>query len=496
MPVGTRRRTAPYTSLREWRSLASAGKTPSDVVLRKAYTCDEIKAVEGSPRQKQFVISTASIDREGDTVAPEGWQLDEYQRNPVVLWAHDGEQPPIGQTIRMGVDSQRRLVSVAQFAPPEDYAFADTIFRLITGGYIRAASVGFLPLEFEFDTSRRSAGFTPPCNFLKQSLLEWSVCPVPANPDCLLQARAAGIGLEPLLAWAERILDEGHGQPGVWMSQAEAAAVHKLLGTTTHSVGADLAQAAEALTQLTLGPVEVRGEELLDLIDQLAPSGSEPVTRAADSDASPSVEEPAALDSLEQLAAAFDTEDAPLPPDEPAVEPPVTRAMPMDPEDTAEDASGNDPEDVAENHTKKAMGAASAALAALQKARAAKKKAAGEMGMADHLHQANGLMQLAMAHTANAHGAVQCACGPGMYPSPMPPMQATAGAAAVSSDVRVQGAVERVVTVTPAPHAPAAADDPEDVLADVDPAELRDMIQAGVEASIATRLRLAAGRVD
>jgi hypothetical protein len=184
---------APYTSLREWRALAVAGKTPTDVVLRKAYTCEKIVTVDATARQKQFVISTASVDREGDTVAPEGWVLDDYQANPVVLWAHDGEQPPIGQTVRMGVDGSRKLLSVVQFAPREVYEFADTIYQLVDGGYIRAASVGFLPIEFQFDSHREGSGFAPPCNFTKQALLEWSVCPVPANPaPCALRRRRAG----------------------------------------------------------------------------------------------------------------------------------------------------------------------------------------------------------------------------------------------------------------------------------------------------------------
>jgi hypothetical protein len=124
------------------------------------------------------------------------------------------------------------------------------------------------------------------------------------------------------------------------------------------------------------------------------------------------------------------------------------------------------------------------------------------MGMADHLHHAHGLMQLAAAHAANAHAAVQCACGPGMG-SPMAPMQATAATPATGPAAVVTvtgGSVQREVRLTQhdaAPPPPAAPDtDAEDVLADVDPDELRDMIQASVEASIATRLRLAAGRVD
>ena len=44
-----------------------------------------------------FVASTGEVDRHGDTVAPEGWRLDAYRDNPVVLWAHDYGEPAIGR---------------------------------------------------------------------------------------------------------------------------------------------------------------------------------------------------------------------------------------------------------------------------------------------------------------------------------------------------------------------------------------------------------------
>ena len=44
-----------------------------------------------------FVASTGAVDRHGDTVAPEGWRLDAYRENPVVLWAHDYRRPAIGR---------------------------------------------------------------------------------------------------------------------------------------------------------------------------------------------------------------------------------------------------------------------------------------------------------------------------------------------------------------------------------------------------------------
>lgn len=72
------------------------------------------------------------------------------------------------------------LVAVAEFADAETHSFADTIFRLLKGGFLRATSVGFRPLEYVENATRR--GY----DFLRQTLLEFSVCNVPANSSALV----------------------------------------------------------------------------------------------------------------------------------------------------------------------------------------------------------------------------------------------------------------------------------------------------------------------
>jgi hypothetical protein len=78
-----------------------------------------------------------------------------YRNNPVVLFAHDSSSPPIGRTTRVWRDGTR-LLGDAEFAPAETYAFADTIYRLVTGGFLKNGSVGFLPVNYKF--SDRPAG--------------------------------------------------------------------------------------------------------------------------------------------------------------------------------------------------------------------------------------------------------------------------------------------------------------------------------------------------
>jgi HK97 family phage prohead protease len=141
---------------------------------------------EGS-RRVTFVLSDASVDRVGDTLAVDGWDLAAYRRNPVVLFAHDALAPPIGRMWNIRSDGARLLGDV-EFASAETYEFADTIYKLVRDGYLKAGSVGFLPVDYSFSDDRRGG-----IDFFEQELLEFSVVPIPANANALVQAAAKGL---------------------------------------------------------------------------------------------------------------------------------------------------------------------------------------------------------------------------------------------------------------------------------------------------------------
>ena len=132
-----------------------------------------------------FVASTGEVDRHGDTVAPEGWRLDAYRDNPVVLWAHDYGEPAIGRTEAVWSDG-RALRARLEFAPTE---FAGQVERLYRQGYQRGVSVGFRPLRFEERRDPVNGAFLG-IRFLEQELLEISAVPVPANGGALLAENA------------------------------------------------------------------------------------------------------------------------------------------------------------------------------------------------------------------------------------------------------------------------------------------------------------------
>lgn len=154
-------------------------------------------------RTLSFLVSTQDVDRHGDTIDPSGWELDNYVKNPVVLWAHDQSELPVAKASNI-VAGENGLLSDATFTTREENPKGDMVYRLYKGGFLHACSVGFLTLEWTVNEER--AGWLP-MDILRAELVEWSAVPVPSNPEALLAARSAGINTAPALEWAQKLLD-------------------------------------------------------------------------------------------------------------------------------------------------------------------------------------------------------------------------------------------------------------------------------------------------
>lgn len=188
----------------QFREAAKADAVDADTQLRKAFIA-EVKASADDGRIVDFVISTDSVDRMGDTIAVDGWQIANYRKNNVVLWAHDSSMPPIAKGLNVRVEDGK-LKASAQFVPAEVPVIgplAECILQLLRGGFLHAVSVGFIPVKYAFsEEDGRSWGV----DFLQQELLEFSVCPIPANPEALNEARSFGIDIGPIRDWAVKLL--------------------------------------------------------------------------------------------------------------------------------------------------------------------------------------------------------------------------------------------------------------------------------------------------
>ena len=117
------------------------------VGLRKLVTIAQ-KMVDLERRTVRAIVSTATKDRDGDIVEPDGWMLERYRQNPVVLWAHDSGAPPVAKATEIAT-GDGALRAVAQFTTMEENPRGDMALRLYAGGYLSAFSAGFMPKRTE-----------------------------------------------------------------------------------------------------------------------------------------------------------------------------------------------------------------------------------------------------------------------------------------------------------------------------------------------------------
>jgi hypothetical protein len=136
------------------------------------------------------VISTATLDRAGDRLIPRGCRLENYAKNPVVMWAHglDGINQPIGTS--RGPDGDLAIIvsdddvrATSWFS--QKSLEAAQIFELIDEGIVRATSVRETPIKSRVDHDPQAGQILI---VEEWDLEEWSWCAVGVNPDAVAKA--------------------------------------------------------------------------------------------------------------------------------------------------------------------------------------------------------------------------------------------------------------------------------------------------------------------
>lgn len=157
-----------------------------------AFSMLAIREIREDKREVDFICSTERLDSYG-TVLEQDWAenggkgLKRFLANPVLLYAHNGWDLPIGQAraVRVeGTGSDRRLVATVWFSDVHERA--REVWALVKERTLRGISVGFKWNSYRFQKEGDK-------EFLILSdleLRELSITPCPSNPDCLAQLRA------------------------------------------------------------------------------------------------------------------------------------------------------------------------------------------------------------------------------------------------------------------------------------------------------------------
>lgn len=140
------------------------------------------KEVDADTGTFEVVITTENLDRYQEVISMEGWELEHYRSNPVVLWGHDHNRI-IGVATSISIEDGK-MVARGKFAPTEE---GQEKRKLYEQGFLKATSVGFIEKEREGNL------------ITKAELLEFSFVSVPANPYALSLAMEKELSINELV---------------------------------------------------------------------------------------------------------------------------------------------------------------------------------------------------------------------------------------------------------------------------------------------------------
>lgn len=168
------------------------------------------KSIDLEKRTVDFVASTDVVDSYDEIVDQGSWILEDYLANPVVLWAHQSRELPIGRSVDVGLRSGAtgggvRLEHRVEFMTPDLNEKADQVFRMIPK-FLKAVSVGFLPKTYRWEMRNNVEVFVWADCVLK----EISVTPVGANPQALAKMKTLAVDLRKSAKDAGRALAGGN----------------------------------------------------------------------------------------------------------------------------------------------------------------------------------------------------------------------------------------------------------------------------------------------
>ena len=157
--------------------------------------CDAVGFVFKSGYEKRVierVTTTETPDRDGDIVRAKGVDNKEFRIEPIVLFAHDRYNFPVGRSLKEWIDNKISGWKSWDLYLDNDIdtsGRSDLTFRMVNSGAMRGCSIGFIPINSKFDHSekeRADIGLGKyGVEFLKVKKIEHSACSVPANQEAL-----------------------------------------------------------------------------------------------------------------------------------------------------------------------------------------------------------------------------------------------------------------------------------------------------------------------
>jgi hypothetical protein len=155
------------------------------------------KAVKDDPRAYDWVISTGTVDRDGEVLVPRGAKWKGFlEAGGGVTWMHRDSEYPIAKAERIEHGDNAIIARVRFPEKPEAMADRDDwepdyVLGLVQAGMVKATSVSLLRLPSGVREASKAdrVKYGEDCRMVtsKWEMLNFSLVNIPANPEALLK---------------------------------------------------------------------------------------------------------------------------------------------------------------------------------------------------------------------------------------------------------------------------------------------------------------------
>lgn len=139
-------------------------------------------------KTKTFVLHDESVNTYGFRMLTSGVDLEEFKKNPVMLYNHDSWDMPIGRWENIRIEGAKILADAVFDLKDEKAA---KIAQKVEDDFIRGCSVGVWVQESSSDASLMIEGQTG-ATVLRWTVREASICNIPSNHNALALYDADG----------------------------------------------------------------------------------------------------------------------------------------------------------------------------------------------------------------------------------------------------------------------------------------------------------------
>lgn len=167
----------------------------------------EVRVLDASAGLVEYVASDETVDSYREVIRATGWRFDDFEKNAPFVDSHEYGtiEKLVGKVVDFAVRG-KQLVETVQWAidVPEN-KLAQLGWKMTQAGYLRAVSVGFVPLRvatphssnsMEWQEALQSVGGKADSGiraiYLEQQQKELSACILGANPNALAKSYKAG----------------------------------------------------------------------------------------------------------------------------------------------------------------------------------------------------------------------------------------------------------------------------------------------------------------